>query len=30
LPEERRKKPRAGISAEREQEVLAAWKTRKA
>jgi 2'-hydroxyisoflavone reductase len=29
LPEERRKKPRAGISAEREQEVLAAWKTRK-
>jgi 2'-hydroxyisoflavone reductase len=29
LAEERRKKPRAGISAEREQEVLAAWKTRK-
>ena len=29
LPDERRKKPRAGISAEREQEVLAAWKTRK-
>jgi 2'-hydroxyisoflavone reductase len=29
LPEERRKKPRAGLSAEREQEVLAAWKTRK-
>jgi 2'-hydroxyisoflavone reductase len=29
LPEERRKKPRAGVSPEREQEVLAAWKSRK-
>ena len=29
LPEERRKKPRAGLSPEREQEVLAAWKARK-
>ena len=29
LPEERRHKPRAGLSPEREQEVLAAWKTRK-
>jgi 2'-hydroxyisoflavone reductase len=29
LPEERRKKLRAGISPEREQEVLAAWKSRK-
>ncbi len=29
LPEERRKKLRAGISPEREQEVLAAWRSRK-
>ena len=29
LPEDRRKKPRAGLSAEREQAVLAAWKARK-
>ncbi|HEY6050136.1 MAG TPA: NAD-dependent epimerase/dehydratase family protein [Thermoanaerobaculia bacterium] len=29
LPEDRRKKLRAGISPEREQEVLAAWKARK-
>lgn len=29
LPEERRKKLRAGISPEREQEVLAVWKSRK-
>jgi 2'-hydroxyisoflavone reductase len=29
LPEDRRKKPRAGISAEREQAVLAAWNARK-
>jgi 2'-hydroxyisoflavone reductase len=28
LPEDRRKKLRAGLSAEREQEVLAAWKSR--
>jgi 2'-hydroxyisoflavone reductase len=30
LPEERRAKMRAGLSSEREKEVLAAWKTRKA
>ena len=30
LPEDRRKKPRAGLSPEREKEVLAAWKARKA
>jgi 2'-hydroxyisoflavone reductase len=30
LPEERRAKMRAGLSAEREKEVLAAWKARKA
>jgi 2'-hydroxyisoflavone reductase len=30
LPEDRRKKLRAGLSAEREQEVLAAWKSRPA
>jgi 2'-hydroxyisoflavone reductase len=29
LPVDRRNKPRAGLSAEREQEVLAAWKARK-
>lgn len=29
LPEERRAKPRAGLSAGREKEVLAAWKARK-
>ena len=29
LPDDRRKKLRAGISPEREQEVLAAWKSRK-
>jgi len=29
LPEERRKKLRAGLSPEREQEVLAAWRSRK-
>jgi 2'-hydroxyisoflavone reductase len=29
LPEDRRKKPRAGITADREQAVLAAWKARK-
>ncbi|HWE24537.1 MAG TPA: NAD-dependent epimerase/dehydratase family protein [Myxococcales bacterium] len=29
LPEERRKKPRAGLTPEREQQLLAAWKTRK-
>jgi 2'-hydroxyisoflavone reductase len=29
LPEERRAKVRAGLSAEREREVLAAWKTRR-
>ena len=27
-PEDRRAEPRAGLSAEREQEVLAAWKAR--
>lgn len=28
LPEEKRAKPRAGLSAEREREVLAAWHAR--
>jgi len=30
LPEDRRKKPRAGLSPEREKEVLAAWRAHKA